>query len=137
MHRIVASLLVCILPLLSFAQQIESVPRKLDYNNGYAEGQEEGSRISQSKWMTGGIFGGCLAGCVGGGILWLMAGSGDSPVYIPEGPNEYRLGYIEGYKDATKSKKQQSALIGGLIGTAIFTAFAIILVTQSEPLPPL
>jgi len=121
-------ILILVLPVALIAQQEESVPMKLDYNKGYAQGQEEGSRVSQGGWIAGGLAGGFLGGCIGGGIVWLIA-SGDTPPYIPEGPGEYERGYIDGYKQSTKSKKQQNALIGGLIGTA--AAVTIVLLATS------
>lgn len=128
--KYIALMLLIILPFSLFAQQTESVPVKLDYTKGYAEGQQNGSRVGQGGWMAGGLAGGFLGGCIGGGIVWLVA-SGDTPTYIPEGPGEFQQGYIEGYKGATKSKKQQNALIGGLLGTAAFLTI-VLLATSGE-----
>ena len=118
MRRIVALTMVCILPILSFAQEAESVPKKLTYDNGYAQGQQDGKTVDQSKWAAAGCGGGLLGCCLGGGIVYFVA-SGDVPDSIPEGPHEFRDGYVEGFKDATKSSKRKSALIGGIVGTTL------------------
>lgn len=133
MRRIVALILLTILPFSLLAQQTESVPEKMDYNDGYAEGQQDGRKVNQSQWLAAGCGGGLLGGCLGGGIALFLA-SGDPPGLIPEGPSEFRIGYVEGYKDATKSKKRQNALIGGLAGTAIsVVAFVLLLQTVEWP----
>jgi hypothetical protein len=123
MRRIVALMLVFILPCLLFTQEIESVPKKLTYEDGYVEGKQDGQQISQSQWFA--------IGCCGGPVLYYMV-SGDSPDSIPEGPDEFRIGYVEGYKDASKAKKQQNALIGGIAGTVIAAVALVILWQQWE-----
>jgi len=127
--KYLSSVLIILLPLTLWAQDTESVPKVLDYNDGYAEGQVDGEHIDQKSWMAYGCGGGFLLGCLGGGGVWLLAGSGDNPKVIPEGPGEFRRGYIDGYKDATKSKKQQNALIGGLVGTAV----AVVIIVLAYP----
>jgi hypothetical protein len=131
MRRSVALILLTILPFSLFAQQTDSVPEKVDYNNGYAEGQQDGRKVDQNRWLAGGCGGGLLGGCLGGGIVFLLA-SGDSPGLIPEGPHEFQVGYVEGYKDATKSKKQQNALLGGIAGTVISVVALAVLLHQWE-----
>jgi hypothetical protein len=127
--KYIALVLIFILPVGLWAQE-ESVPMKLDYQKGYAQGQTEGSGVGQGGWMAGGLAGGFLGGCIGGGIVWLVA-SGDTPSHIPDGPGEFQRGYIEGYKASTKSKKQQNAMIGGLIGTAVAVT-VVLLVTSGD-----
>lgn len=69
----------------------------MDYDTGYAEGKQDGQKVSQTQWFA--------AGCVGGGLPYFLV-TGDTPTRIPEGSNEFRVGYVDGYKDATKSKKK-------------------------------
>ena len=118
MRRAIPMMMVCILPFLSFAQEAESVPKKLTYDDGYVQGKRDGQETDQSKWSAVGFGGGLLGCCLGGGIVYFVA-SGDAPDSIPQGPYEFREGYAEGYRDATKSNKRKSALIGGIAGTAL------------------
>ena len=123
--KYVSLVLIVALPFTLWAQETESVPRVLDYNGGYAEGQMDGESANQISWMAYGCGGGLLLGCLGGGGVWLLAGTGENPKVVPEGPGEFKRGYIDGYKDATKSKKQQNALIGGLVGAAVAAVIII------------
>ncbi|KPJ71953.1 hypothetical protein AMJ52_08010 [candidate division TA06 bacterium DG_78] len=131
MRKIVALMLVFMVPGVLFAQQIESVPEKMTYDDGYAEGKQDGRRVSQTQWLAHGCAGGLLGACLGGGIVFLLA-SGDSPSLIPEGPQEFKVGYVEGYKDATKSRKKQKALIGAIAGTVISVVALVVFMRTWE-----
>jgi hypothetical protein len=124
MRRIVALMLLTILPFSLLAQQTESVPEDTDYDKGYTEGQQDGLNVGQWKWEFAGWGGGFLGCCIGGSIVYSMA-KGDTPSVIPEGSSEFRTGYMEGYKNATKSKQQKMALMGGIMGVAALAGFAL------------
>jgi hypothetical protein len=126
MRVIVALMLMFVIPGMLYTQETESVPKRIAYDDGYAEGRRDGGSVNQSQWVLRGFGGGLIGCCLGGGVVYFLA-SGDSPSSIPEGSNEYRAGYVEGYNDATKSRQRSSALLGGIVGTAI-TAGAILLI---------
>ncbi|HIE05318.1 MAG TPA: hypothetical protein EYP58_00810 [bacterium (Candidatus Stahlbacteria)] len=115
-------------------EEPKSIVMKRGYQLGYSEGKLEGSRKSASDWMMIGCGSGFLFGCLGGGIATVIGySSGDTPVTIPKGDDEYSKGFVEGYRDATKSKKGSSALVGGIIGTLSAAAIIfIILVSTGE-----
>jgi hypothetical protein len=97
----------------------------MDYENGYEQGQQDGLEVGQGKWAFAGYGGGFLGCCIGGTIVYSMA-KGDTPSVIPEGSSEFRTGYIEGYKNATKSKQQKMALKGGIMAVAALAGLALL-----------
>ena len=101
------------------------------WNKGYLEGKLAGSKKDKLDWTAGSCGAGLLAGCLGSGIVWAVAG-GDIPEYVPEGTTEYKMGYVEGYKEATKSKKRGAALLGGAVGFVINTAAIVLIVVLGE-----
>jgi hypothetical protein len=125
MRRSVTLMLLTILPFSLLAQQAESVLEDTDYDKGYTEGQQDGLKVGQGKWAVAGYGGGFLGCCLGGSIVYSMA-KGDTPRFIPEGSSEFRTGYIEGYKNATKSKQQEMALKGGVSGVAALLGVALL-----------
>jgi hypothetical protein len=63
MRRIVALMLLTILPFSLLAQQTESVPEDTDYDKGYTEGQQDGLNVGQWKWEFAG-WGGVVSWAV-------------------------------------------------------------------------
>jgi hypothetical protein len=112
--KFVVMVLIVMMPLSLWAQAEKPVEK--DYKDGFHYGQLDGAKVNQDKWILTGFGGGCL----GGGAVWFLAGQhGDKPKHVPEGTSEFQRGYIVGYWEATKSKKQRNALVGGVIGSVL------------------
>jgi len=122
MKYVIIFLMLC---MIVFAQQKSD---DKGWNNGFIDGQLAGGKEEQMGWMAGSCGAGLLAGCLGSGVVWAVA-SGDLPEYVPEGTAEYKMGYVEGYKEASKSKKRGAAMVGGVIGFLINTTAIILILT--------
>ena len=73
---------------------------------------------------------GCAGGMLTGGSIALMAArAGDTPGMLIGHSPEYTQGYIDGYRNITKRKKGEAALIGAVIGTCSSTAFMLLMVS--------
>jgi hypothetical protein len=133
MKKLVALVVLLSLIGIHYAQGENEIYKK-GLEEGYAEGQIEGSRQSQSTWMMAGCGSGFLLGCIGGGGIWVasLLMEGEMPIYVPEGDAQYRRGFIEGYKNTTKSRRSSSALIGGLVGTAVSAGLILLIYAYSD-----
>jgi hypothetical protein len=75
---------------------------------------------------------GCAGGMLTGGSIALMAGRvGDTPGMLIGRSPEYTQGYIDGFRNITKRKKGEAALIGAVIGTCSSTAFMLLMISGS------
>jgi hypothetical protein len=87
-------------------------------------GKQDGENISTGGSVAAGLAGGVLLGLIGTGLVVLLQ-SDSEPSQLAmnnlEG-DDCRYAYIEAYENKSLSKKRSSALIGGLIGTALFVA---------------
>ncbi|OGC41875.1 hypothetical protein A2Y85_01855 [candidate division WOR-3 bacterium RBG_13_43_14] len=73
---------------------------------------------------------GCVGGMLTGGSIALMAGrAGDSPAMLIGHSPEYTQGYIDGFRNITKRKKGEAALIGAVIGTMSSTVFMLLMMS--------
>lgn len=102
-------------------------------NKSFADGLLEGemaasSSYSSSGWFLGGVGSGILLGLIGTLIIGLSATSGDvkpDPIsyqMIQDYPEDYKMGYLQGYDNKGESKRITAAVGGGLLGTLIFVA---------------
>jgi hypothetical protein len=105
------------------------------YFAGLAEGRTGASRHGTGGWFAGSFATGVALGLIGTAIMYFGAESSESFPNAAESaaldvkPPMFARGYREGYTTELKSRKKNSALIGGLAGTA--TIVAIILSTYS------
>jgi len=98
---------------------------KLNYSQSYTKGRYDATTMhSSSGYFLGGVGAGLVLGLIGTAIIGFSAG-GSQPDIIPENvdPNGYQAGY---FKEA-KSKNQESAWGGGLLGTVIVVAAVLAL----------
>lgn len=92
--------------------------RNIGYGKGYVEGKRSGAAIGQGQWFRTGCNIGCLLPCLGPTVTWIFAHNfGDAPLIAPAGDSTYKAGYYDGYFNATRDKKMNSILAGGLVGT--------------------
>ena len=88
----------------------------------HQQGKIDGGNISTAGSTVAGVAGGVILGLIGTGIVVLLQSKSDPPqssLQALEG-DQCQYAYIEAFKDKSVSKKRTSALIGGLIGTAVF-----------------
>ncbi len=105
---------------------------------GYAEGLSAGNEKNQIGWFISGCAGGALGCGIGGGIVCLVASAtGDIPYFIPEGDSFYKIGYLEGYRETSKPKRESYAYKGCIVGSVFFTVVAVILLEVLSDLPSL
>jgi hypothetical protein len=84
-------------------------------------GTADGQKVSTGGAFTVGITSGLLLGLIGTAIAYVGQGE-PKPTQAQSAANPgtgCRLAYEDAYGKAGKSRKRNSALIGGLIGTAI------------------
>ena len=95
------------------------------------QGKSDAKGVKTGGSFGGGLAGGVLLGLIGTGIAVLAQRKPDPPIdeVMAMPADTCRTIYTEAYKSAGRGKKQSSALVGGLIGTAI--AVTVILATSS------
>jgi hypothetical protein len=79
----------------------------------------------------------CLAGGAGGALTGvIISGQGASvPAEMIANKSEtYSLGFIEGYNEVVKKKRQDQALIGTAVGAGFATAIGIIIILMGTSL---
>jgi hypothetical protein len=90
-------------------------------------GKQDGGNISTGGSVAAGLAGGLLLGLIGTGIVVLVQ-SDSEPSQLElknlEG-DECQYAYLEAYKNKSVGKKRKSALIGGLVGTAILVLIIV------------
>jgi hypothetical protein len=92
------------------------------YDKGFADGKRAGAVIGPGQWSRIGCYSGCMLPCLGPSAVWILAHNfRDKPSTDPSGDSLYKSGYYEGYINATRVKKANSVLTGGIMGTC-FTA---------------
>ena len=86
-----------------------------------ARGKEAGKRASTGGSLVGGFAGGVLLGLIGTGIAMAVQGAPEPPAneLYQVGQEDCRLFYTEAYKKKLRGRKRTSALLGGLLGTAV------------------
>lgn len=80
------------------------------------------------KWFSRGLAGGTVAGPIGAGIATAAAGHGtmpDAPAVPEDRDPALGEGYRTGYASGIRNERREAALVGGLLGTGIFT-FALL-----------
>ncbi len=84
-------------------------------------------------WGLRGLLGGTLAGPVGLGLAVHYAGrSGIDPPPSPTPADAlFTKGFREGFETRMRASRRKSAFVGGMVGTAIFTAALIYFVDIS------
>ena len=90
-------------------------------------GKLDGGNISTGGSAAAGVAGGILLGLIGTGLVVLLQSDSDPSILSMgnlEG-DECRYAYIEAYQNESASKKRKSALIGGLIGTAVLVLIVV------------
>ncbi len=93
------------------------LPQRIDFGDSYIKGRNDAESMhTTGGWFAGGIASGLILGLIGTGIIGLAA-TGSDPIYIPENcdPHAYHIGY----KAQSKTMNRNTALGGGLLGTAI------------------
>ncbi len=98
-------------------------------------GEREARKKGSGRWMLGGLGGGALLGPLGAGGVFLAANR-PAPPLTPElqqslsGKDpEYVRVFTEAYQARRRSSRKASALVGGAVGTIVFT-FAVIQIAR-------
>lgn len=92
---------------------------------GINDGTLRAESTGTGGYFAGGLVSGVFLGLIGTGITYAVAATSDVSVpasqqaEISEGSPEYAQGYRTGFGDRVKAKRKQSALMGGLLGTAV------------------
>jgi hypothetical protein len=93
----------------------------------HQKGKVDGGKVSSGGSGVAGFAGGVLLGLIGTGLVVLIQSDSDPKaenMVALEG-EECKYAYIEAFQDKSLSKKRKSALIGGLIGTAILVMVVV------------
>lgn len=118
------------LAVLTFQQQAsEQLAR------GAAAGTSEAEGVGTGGYFAGGLAGGLLLGLIGTGIVYAVAAGSavdlesSAQARIADESAVYQQGFRDAYTRKVKSKRKQSALVGGLLGTA---TWVVILLSASS-----
>jgi hypothetical protein len=86
---------------------------------------------STTNWVWGGFLGGLTLGPIGAGLAWTLANTSDAALSVDQrmllsydGGFTYIDAYQRAYAHALLERRKQSALRGGIIGTAALVATA-------------
>jgi hypothetical protein len=115
LNRIWLSYLLIIFIIISTTTESFS---QLGFESDYLQGQCDARKDvkQQPQWACFGCFVGPLAA-----IVPLVIENNPPPERLIGKSQEYAIGYNEAYKQARKNKDSLSALLGGVISTAILT----------------
>lgn len=93
----------------------------------HQKGKVDGGNVSSGGSGVAGFAGGVLLGLIGTGLVVLLQGDSDpkAETMVSLEGDDCKYAYIEAYQNQSLSKKRKSALIGGLIGTAILVALVV------------
>jgi hypothetical protein len=98
---------------------------------GLNAGTQRAETVGTGGYLAGGVASGVLLGLIGTGITYAVAASSDVSLppfemaSIADHSPEYIQGFRSGYGDRVKAKRKQSALTGGLLGTALFVVIVV------------
>lgn len=90
------------------------------------EGHELAGAEGTSGWFIGGVGSGLVLGLIGTAIITVTAHNSSSDIpasrqsLLAMKPPEYSQAFARAYRERVKSRKRNSALGGGLVGTAAF-----------------
>lgn len=127
-YRLVCGVLLVTLITSSTDVLLAQVPAAPVTPGTAAEGQRDGELLAES---TGGKAGtgvvvGVLTGIIGTGIGYAVLGpremSAEGALAQQNKSAEYQAGFKSGWAKKTQSKKRNSFLVGGLVGTAAWVA---------------
>lgn len=103
---------------------IDSLPK--GWELGYKQGQIDGNKNFPIEWFMGGFAGGAFGCCIGGRFVTSAAKAVEvKPYFIPKGDSAYKTGYLKGYIDSSKSKRELFALRGSVLGMACFAVVIV------------
>jgi len=108
-------------------EQTSAQPDDESYMSCHSRGKLDASATSTGGSFVGGFCGGVLLGLIGAAIVVVAQSEPDPPalVMLELQTDECRYAYLEAYHSAGKSKKQTSALLGGLVGTAVIVTILL------------
>jgi hypothetical protein len=105
------------------------------WRDGAVAGERAARSRSSTKWMLGGFAGGAVAGPIGAGVVFLTANRHESSL-SPELMQSlagrdpmYVQAFSEAYLARRRSSRKAAAVIGGTVGTIVFT-FAVIQIAR-------
>jgi hypothetical protein len=111
-----------------------------DESPDYREGAEAGAQAGRSggggggRWFAAGLLGGVLTGPLGAGVATAVAGRSDVGEW-PDPPRadnaSYRQGFESAYEAQVRTGRRRKALVGGMVGSAVFVAAVIALIEVS------
>jgi hypothetical protein len=98
---------------------------------GLNAGTQRAETVGSGGYLAGGFASGLLLGLIGTGITYAVAASSDVSLpplemtSIADRSPEYIQGFRTGFGDRVKAKRKQSALTGGLLGTAVLVVLVV------------
>ena len=78
-------------------------------------------------WFARGLVGGLIGGPIGTGVAFALAGRGEPQVPAARAAEMdgrsplYSRAFTEAYREQRRIKKQESAFVGGMLGTVVWT----------------
>lgn len=94
--------------------------------SGREAGKAAGSSLS-GGWFAKGLVGGLVGGPIGTGVAFAMAGRSDIQMPAPVAQDAaartpvFSRAFREAYEEQVRMKRRESAFVGGMLGTAVWT----------------
>jgi hypothetical protein len=135
------ALLVCWAPVAGQQPALDTVPPGLQPAGmaldsatlGARRGLEAARYESTQGWIWGGFAGGLTLGPIGAGLAWTLANNSDVALGVErrmllhyDGGSTYIEAFERAYAGSLLARRKQSALRGGILGTAGLVATATV-----------
>jgi len=95
---------------------------------GREAGEDLAGGTSTGRWFGAGLAGGTLAGPIGAGVVAALAGRSaisDWPLPPAGESASFRQAFEEGYEVRVRERRRRTAIVGGLVGSAVFVGALI------------
>jgi hypothetical protein len=105
------------------------------WRDGAAAGEQAARARQSTKWMLGGFASGAVAGPIGAGVVFLTANRRESSLSpdlmqsLAGKDPTYVQAFSEAYLTRRRSSRKAAAVVGGAVGTIVFT-FAVIQIAR-------
>jgi len=106
-----------------------------DFREGAEAGAQAGRGGGEGRWFAAGLLGGALTGPLGAGVATAVAGR-SAVTEWPDPPRSdnasYRQGFESAYEAQVRTARRRKALVGGMVGSAVFVAAVIAVIEVSK-----
>ena len=109
------------------AEQTSAPTDDSSYMSCHSRGKLDARATNTGGSFVGGFCGGVVLGLIGAAIVVVAQSEPEPPplALIELQTDECRYAYLEAYHSAGKSKKQSSAILGGLLGTVVIVTILL------------